>query len=84
MLGWECPKCGRCFSPFVQQCDGCEPTPVSSPTTTWAGGPCRNFSPSTSGLCATCGYPPEAHIGGTTICMMVDGQEIARSFLPHQ
>lgn len=24
MTGWECPKCGRCYAPFVQQCSWCQ------------------------------------------------------------
>lgn len=23
MKGWECPKCGRCYSPIVRECDFC-------------------------------------------------------------
>lgn len=23
MKGWECPKCGKCFAPFVRECDWC-------------------------------------------------------------
>lgn len=23
MLGWECPKCGSCYSPSVQKCSYC-------------------------------------------------------------
>lgn len=26
MIGWECPKCGRCYAPFVQACNICGPT----------------------------------------------------------
>lgn len=22
-LGWECPKCGRCYAPHVDRCDVC-------------------------------------------------------------
>lgn len=22
-MGWECPKCGRCYSPFTAQCVVC-------------------------------------------------------------
>lgn len=21
MMGWECPKCGRCYAPFVRECE---------------------------------------------------------------
>lgn len=23
MIGWECPKCGRCYSPYTAQCVVC-------------------------------------------------------------
>lgn len=23
MLGWECPKCGVCYAPFVRECETC-------------------------------------------------------------
>lgn len=23
MTGWECPKCGRCYAPWVNSCDHC-------------------------------------------------------------
>ena len=25
MMGWECPKCGSCYSPFQMQCTRCGP-----------------------------------------------------------
>ena len=25
MLGWECPKCGRCYSPSMTMCCYCNP-----------------------------------------------------------
>lgn len=25
MKGWECPRCGRCYSPLVTACDHCVP-----------------------------------------------------------
>lgn len=33
MKGWECPKCGRCYSPFVTDCSACN-TPQVDLTTT--------------------------------------------------
>jgi len=35
--GWECPKCGKVYAPFVQECAGCnkEPTKQSSPDYIW-------------------------------------------------
>lgn len=33
MQGWECPKCGRCYSPFTAQCLAC-PVQAFSGTTT--------------------------------------------------
>ena len=25
-LGWMCPRCARCYGPFVQQCYACGPS----------------------------------------------------------
>lgn len=25
--GWECPRCGTCYSPTVQKCQRCKPHP---------------------------------------------------------
>jgi hypothetical protein len=25
MKGWECPKCGACYAPFVTECARCKP-----------------------------------------------------------
>ena len=38
-LGWECPKCQRCFAPFVQECYRCGPRrsyEILGPLATWA------------------------------------------------
>ena len=24
-MGWECPKCGRCYSPYTSECRYCKP-----------------------------------------------------------
>lgn len=24
-MGWQCPRCSRCYAPFVQQCSWCLP-----------------------------------------------------------
>lgn len=29
MTGWECPKCGKCYSPMVTTCVSCGQPPVS-------------------------------------------------------
>ena len=26
-MGWECPKCNRCYAPAVQECPNCIPKP---------------------------------------------------------
>lgn len=26
-MGWECPKCSRCYAPTVQECSNCIPKP---------------------------------------------------------
>ena len=25
IMGWACPRCGRCYAPFVPQCTHCGP-----------------------------------------------------------
>lgn len=34
MTGWECPKCGRCYSPYTAQCLACPVTPTAFGGTT--------------------------------------------------
>lgn len=31
-LGWQCPRCGQCYAPFVSRCEVCVPRTVSSNT----------------------------------------------------
>jgi hypothetical protein len=32
MMGWECPKCGRVYAPFVDTCVPCSSPPVTMGT----------------------------------------------------
>ena len=38
MKGWECPKCGKCYAPFVKECESCNNTTTTTtiPITTAA------------------------------------------------
>jgi hypothetical protein len=42
LQGWECPKCGRVYSPFTPACGWCGPTTIGTP----------NANPS---ICSRCG-----------------------------
>jgi len=55
--GWECPRCGIVWAPFVQQCTCSRPT-QSVPT---------NNTGSSQTVCPVCGGHP-SHPGGTTAC----------------
>lgn len=32
MEGWVCPRCGRCYSPFVHACGWCGPIAITAGT----------------------------------------------------
>jgi hypothetical protein len=63
MSGWQCPGCGRCYAPFVSQCESCNPDnvrtashvtlrPVTLPV------PAHNcHSSTTAARCDMCGGP---------------------------
>ena len=34
MMGWQCPGCGRCYSPFTASCGVCQPRTVSTSNST--------------------------------------------------
>lgn len=54
--GWECPRCGACYAPFVMACARCQPSGLATNTTPaqrclhdWSG-------PDTAGhYCRKCG-----------------------------
>jgi hypothetical protein len=33
MTGWQCPKCGRCYSNYLVMCPYCQPTGDATDTT---------------------------------------------------
>lgn len=33
MKGWECPRCGKCYSPFKLECDSCGGVTLNPPIT---------------------------------------------------
>lgn len=55
MLGWECPKCGACFAPAVEECKHCLPrTTINSPLEGFTFSTCfHDFS--AAGVCSKCG-----------------------------
>lgn len=55
--GWECPKCGRCFAPWVLECSHCGKgaydfiyQPVWQPTPTAINEPCETKTDTTKGI----------------------------------
>ena len=50
MTGWECPRCGRCYSPDVAQCMACPARPVAGNTASVCIHPTT-----TDGVCVSCG-----------------------------
>lgn len=84
-LGWECPKCGNCYSPTVPQCTSCAINPYVSPSNPWTITPveyctCTGFG----GYCAIHGWvgvgsPPiitwETTTGNTTSLEVQDDDE---------
>lgn len=38
MTGWECPRCGRCYAPYIGNCGSCGPRTVHATGTAATGG----------------------------------------------
>lgn len=38
-MGWECPKCSRCYAPTVQECSNCIPKELDVNTISHSGSP---------------------------------------------
>jgi hypothetical protein len=55
MTGWECPRCHRAYSPFVQVCSACAIQPTFTTVST-GDVLCRcNGLATTAGMCSECG-----------------------------
>ena len=45
--GWECPKCGQCYAPWVAKCKRCVAQPEQNTTPRW--------EKASQGQCVVCG-----------------------------
>ena len=83
--GWECPKCGKCYSPFTMKCDTCGAPEVTQDTL----GSCQHVWNITSKeddrYCMRCGMqkvvPEQSHTfsdaKGCSICGYVGNESHA-------
>jgi uncharacterized OB-fold protein len=65
-MGWECPKCGRCYSPFTEKCSHCPETntlvssgTIQTNTATMMAHPFERDG--TSNICKKCGLEDWRH-----------------------
>jgi hypothetical protein len=74
--GWECPKCGQVFAPFVKKCDTCignttkitinPPIQIPECQHIWGG-------MATSGVyCTLCGTQQMSPLPSSTVCSVED------------
>lgn len=63
--GWECPKCGRVYAPFMTQCTACpQPIETAAATTFVLRGCQHEWATDTGGTrCLKCGERPSKHDG---------------------
>ena len=52
--GWQCPRCGRVYAPFVAECEKCNASYYPASTGTYTD------------ICPACGQP--RHLPGLTGC----------------
>jgi len=67
-IGWQCPRCGRVYAPYVAECERCNSQ--TYPATTGTG--------TYSDLCPNCNQP--RHLPGLTSCPV--GSHYATYTLP--
>lgn len=63
MKGWECPKCGRCYAPFVMECSVCGP--LMLPQQAWQP-VCTCGNGTAAGMCPVHVARPPYTTTGTT------------------
>ena len=67
-MGWECPKCSRIYSPFVEECKNCIPkkqeypsSSITSTSTTLSHVFIRDDR-NTGNICRICGLQEWQHV----------------------
>lgn len=54
-VGWECPKCGAVYAPFISQCYRCAPRPLGLTIYPSAPAPGTTGAPMPEPMRVTCG-----------------------------
>lgn len=67
-MGWECPKCSRCYAPAIQECPNC--IPKLGTNTVHSGSPLA-YSPIAGGYSAFIGGTGVSNINSTSNASMV-------------
>jgi hypothetical protein len=71
-MGWECPKCGKVYAPFVTECGTCGKNVV---TITWSPPRCTCGQSTGTGICP---------IHGGTYCLIDAGDPGENLNFPYQ